>query len=79
MKQRGGNNARQVQIARMRDPFMDDFDKRFDAHFDRIDKMMDSPVKTIAGVWIISLVLNLIFWGALIAGVLFGLNHYGVI
>ena len=63
----------------MHSMFDDDFDKKFDRHFDRMDKMMDRPVRTFLGVGTLVLIANLIFWGAIIFGILFGLNHYGVI
>lgn len=46
---------------------------------DPFDKFEDNPVKFVVGFWLIALVLNLLFWGALIFGTLYGLNYFGVI
>ena len=34
---------------------------------------------TVLGAGCLMLIVNLVFWGLLIWGILFGLNHYGVI
>lgn len=64
----------------MRDPFMDEFDDEIDRYFDRMDSVMNSkPVFAVGGMFLLVLLINLLFWGALIFGTLWGLNHYGVI
>lgn len=67
MKQRAGNYARQTQIGRLRQR---SFAERH-------------PLITFGGGWLgmalFALVINILFWGALIWGTLALLNHYGVI
>lgn len=58
-----------------RDPFDNDwFDKRFERHEKRVDNMLDNPARTFFKMGLIAVVLNLIFWGLIIAGVIFGLS-----
>lgn len=59
----------------MKDPFNDDwFDKRFERHEKRVDNMLDNPGRTFLKMGAIVLVLNIIFWGFIIAAVIFGLS-----
>lgn len=78
-----GRNARQDAINRLREQQRgqgrfgaDLFDERFDRHF---DKAFERPARTFFKMGLLVIVLNLLFWGAIIAGILFGLNYYGVI
>jgi hypothetical protein len=61
-------------MPRGKDLFDDDFDARFDKMWERHDKMLDHPVRTFLGVGLVALVLNLIFWGAIIALIIWGLT-----
>ena len=44
----------------------DGFDERFNRHFDRVDKMLDSPGKTFFKFGLAAVLLNLLFWGAIL-------------
>lgn len=55
------------------------FDERFNRDWGKEDFLDRHPVLSIMGAGLFVIILNLIFWGALIAGVFFGLNHFGVI
>lgn len=68
-----------------RDPFGDDFDKRFDKMWDRHDKIFNTadkgldaferhPVRTMLGAGLVVLVLNLLFWGTIIGLIVWGLT-----
>lgn len=65
-------NARQEQINRLRD-------ERFDRHFDRMDKMMDNPVKTVVSMWIIGAAISLIGLTLAVLIIMAILNGFGVI
>ena len=66
-----------------RDPFGPDFDKRFnkaearfDKQFDRMDNMMDHPVRSFVGLGLLAIVLNLLFWGGLIVTAVWAVSHF---
>ena len=50
------------------------FFDRFDRHEKRLDNMLDNPGKTFLKVGIVAVLLNLLFWGAVIAVIVLGLS-----
>lgn len=67
-----------LNLERESDMFDDDFDRRFARHEKMMDRHFDNlterPGRTFVKFGLVALLLNLLFWGAIIAMVVLGLN-----
>lgn len=52
------------------------FDRQFDRHEKRMDDMLDRPGRTFLKFGLVALVVNLIFWAAVIAMIVFAVSLF---